>query len=67
MGYLFLDDIKSPESYNTLERDFVTAMPIERKGKTISGTFGTFNIKDFWMIAGGLKMCEYCENEKILN
>lgn len=51
-GYLLVDDIV--EESEPIPEEILKSMPLI-KGKTVSGTIGTFNIKDFERIAGGLK------------
>ena len=52
--YLFVDDMldinEKPIAKESLEN-----MTIPQRGKVISGTFGTFSIKEFEKISGGLK------------
>lgn len=38
-----------------IAKEFLEKYTIPQKGKVISGTFGTFSIKDFEKVAGGLK------------
>lgn len=53
-GYLFVDDILETDT-KLVTKEFLEKYPIPQKGKLISGTFGTFNIKDFERIVGRLK------------
>ena len=36
-------------------KELLENMPVPQRGKVIRGTFGTFSIKDFEKVAGGLK------------
>lgn len=36
-------------------KELLENMPVPQIGKVISGTFGTFSIKEFEKVAGGLK------------
>lgn len=36
-------------------KELLENMPAPQRGKVISGTFGTFSIKEFEKVAGGLK------------
>lgn len=51
-GYLFVDDLIGVGE--PIPEELLKTMP-PTKGKVISGTFGTFNIKDFDRIVGRLK------------
>lgn len=51
-GYLFLDDLVGVGE--PIPEEVLKSMP-SVKGKVISGTLETFNIKDFERVTGGLK------------
>lgn len=51
-SYLFIDDLVGVGE--PIPEELLESMP-PIKGKTSSGTFGTFNVKDFERNAGGLK------------
>ncbi len=53
-GYLICDDLLNAD-LELIAKELLENMPIPQKGKVISGTFGTFNIKEFEKISGGLK------------
>lgn len=38
-----------------IPKELLENMPVPQRGKVISGTFGTFSIKEFEKISGGLK------------
>lgn len=38
-----------------IAKELLENMPVPQRGKVISGTFGTFSIKEFEKVAGGLK------------
>lgn len=52
--YLFVDDMldinEKPIAKESLEN-----MPVPQRGSVISGTFGTFSIKESEKVVGGLK------------
>lgn len=53
-NYLFVDDMQSPLS-DSAAREFLerlSTIPIKGGVKVISGTFGTFSVKDFEKIKG---------------
>lgn len=57
MEYLLVDDMQSPAS-DFVARKFLENLPtIPRKdeARVISGTFGTFSVKDFGKIMEGRK------------
>lgn len=56
-GYLFMEDLQSPVSDFVSEQFIKQMLAIKpkKRGKVISGTFGTFNIKEFERSARGLK------------
>lgn len=53
-NYLFVDNMldinEKPIAKESLEN-----LPIPQRGKVIYGTFGTFSIKEFEKVTGGLK------------
>lgn len=53
-GFLICDDILNTDE-KPIPKEFLENMPAPQRGKVISGTFGTFNIKEFEKVAGGLK------------
>lgn len=38
-----------------IPKELLEDMPIPQRGNVLSGTFGTFNIKEFEKVTGGLK------------
>lgn len=53
-GCLVCDDMFETEE-KPIAKELLENMPISQRGKVISGTFGTFNIKEFERIAIGIK------------
>lgn len=53
-NYLFVDDMLDINE-KQIPKELLEKYSIPQKGKAISGTFGTFNIKEFENVAGGLK------------
>lgn len=52
--YLFIDDMLDINE-KPMTKELLENMPAAQRGKVISGTFGTFSIKEFEKVAGGLK------------
>ena len=52
--YLFVNDVLDINE-KPIAKELLENMPIPKRGKVISGTFGTFSIKEFEKILGGLK------------
>lgn len=52
--YLFVDDMLDINE-KPIPKESLENTPIPQKGSVISGTFGTFSIKEFEKISGGLK------------
>lgn len=52
--YLFVDDMLDINE-KPIAKELLENMPVPQRGKVISGTFGTFSIKEFEKVAGGLK------------
>lgn len=44
-NYLIVDDLLNID-LELIAKEFLEKMPIPQRGKVISGTFGTFSIKD---------------------
>lgn len=53
-GCLICDDLLNI-ALEPIPKELLENMKIPQRGKVISGTFGTFNIKEFEKVAGGLK------------
>lgn len=53
-GYLICDDLLNTDT-EPIPKELLENMPAPQRGKVISGTFGTFSIKEFEKVAGGLK------------
>ena len=53
-GCLICDDLLNAD-IEPIAKEFLENMPVPQRGKVISGTFGTFSIKEFEKISGGLK------------
>lgn len=53
-GSLICDDLLDID-LEPIPKESLENMPIPQRGKVISGTFGTFSIKEFEKILGGLK------------
>ena len=53
-GCLICDDLINIGS-KPIPKELLENMPIPQRGKVISGTFETFNIKEFEKVLGGLK------------
>lgn len=53
-GCLICDDLLDM-GLEPIPKELLENMPITKRGKIISGTFGTFSIKEFEKISGGLK------------
>ena len=53
-GCLVCDDLFGTDE-KLIAKEFLENMPIPKRGKVFSGTFGTFNIKDFERIAERLR------------
>lgn len=53
-NYLFVDDMLDINE-KPIAKELIENMPAPQKGSVISGTFGTFSIKEFENVAGGLK------------
>lgn len=53
-GYLICDDLFNTDT-EPIPKELLENMPAPQRGKVISGTFGTFSIKEFEKVAGGLK------------
>lgn len=53
-GYLICDDLINIGS-KPIPKELLENVPVPQRGKVISGTFGTFSIKEFEKISGGLK------------
>lgn len=53
-NYLFIDDMLDINE-KPISKEFLEKYSIPQKGKSISGTFRTFSIKEFEKVAGGLK------------
>lgn len=53
-GYLICDDLLNA-NIEPIPKELLENMPAPQRGKVISGTFGTFSIKEFEKVAGGLK------------
>lgn len=53
-GYLICDDLLNAD-IEPMPKELLENMQISQRGKVISGTFGTFSIKEFEKVAGGLK------------
>lgn len=51
---LFVDDMLDINE-KPIPKESLESMPVPQKGSVISGTFGTFSIKEFEKVAGGLK------------
>lgn len=54
IGLLICDDLFNP-GVEPIAKETLENMPIQQRGSAISGTFGTFSIKEFEKISGGLK------------
>lgn len=52
--YLFVDDMLDINE-KPIPKELLENMPMTQRGKVISGTFKTFNIKEFEKVEGGLK------------
>ena len=52
-GCLICDDILNTDT-KPIPKELLENMPIPQRGKVFSGTFETFNIKEFEKVAGGL-------------
>lgn len=53
-GCLICDDLLNAD-LEPIAKELLENMPVPQRGKVISGTFGTLNIKEFEKVAGGLK------------
>lgn len=53
-NYLFVDDMLDINE-KPIAKEHLENLPIPQRGKVISGTLGTFNIKEFERIARGPK------------
>ena len=53
-NYLFVDDMLDINE-KPIPKESLENVPVPQRGKVISGTFGTFSIKEFEKISGGLK------------
>lgn len=53
-GCLICDDLLNTDT-EPIPKELLENMPVPQRGKVISGTFGTFSIKEFEKISGGLK------------
>lgn len=53
-GYLICDDLLNAD-IEQIPKELLENMPIPQGGKVISGTFGTFSIKELEKVARGLK------------
>lgn len=53
-GFLVCDDLLDINE-KPIPKELLENFPIPQRGKVISGTFGTFSIKEFEKVAGGLK------------
>lgn len=53
-GYSICDDLLNTDT-ELIPKELLENMPVPQRGKVISGTFGTFSIKEFEKVAGGLK------------
>lgn len=53
-GCLICDDLPDI-GLEPIAKELLENMPVPQRGKVISGTFGTFSIKEFEKISGGLK------------
>lgn len=53
-GYSICDDLLNIV-LELIAKEFLENMPVPQRGKVIRGTFGTFSIKEFEKVAGGLK------------
>lgn len=53
-GCLICDDLLNA-GLELIAKEHLENMPIPQRGNVISGTFGTFNIKEFEKVARGLK------------
>lgn len=53
-GCLICDDLLNA-GMEPIAKEHLENMPISQIGKVIRGTFGTFSIKEFENVAGGLK------------
>lgn len=51
--YLFIDDMLDINE-KPMTKELLEKMPDPQRGKVINGTFGTFSIKGFEKISGGL-------------
>lgn len=53
-NYLCVDDMLDINE-KPIPKESLENTPVPQRGKVISGTFGTFSIKGFERVAGGLK------------
>ncbi len=53
-NYLFVDDMLDINE-KPIPKELLENIPAPQRGKVISGTFGTFSIKESEKVAGGLK------------
>ena len=53
-GCLICDDLPNADT-KPIAKELLENMPVQQKGSAISGTFGTFSVKEFEKVAGGLK------------
>jgi hypothetical protein len=53
-GCLICDDLLDI-GLEPIAKELLENMPVPQRGKVISGTFETFNIKELEKVAGGLK------------
>lgn len=53
-GCLICDDLLNTDM-KPIAKELLENVPVPQRGKVISGTFGTFSIKEFEKISGGLK------------
>lgn len=53
-GCLICDDLLNI-GLEPIPKEFLENMSVPQRGKVIGGTFGTFSIKEFEKISGGLK------------
>lgn len=53
-GCLICDDLINADT-EPIPKEYLENMPIPQRGNVISGTFGTFNMKEFEKAVGGLK------------
>lgn len=51
-NYLLVDDMLDINK-KPIPKEYLENMPIPQRGNVISGTFGTFSIKEFEKVVGG--------------